>query len=153
MDLDKKEITCDTITDEISGNFKDVFFTSAKTGEGVSGAFHELAISVLLMMCRSDDEMVGNVDIMDVGTIKNFLGNIFTLLSQVDDFDPDVQAELFDKCEIDERYLDMHIKEEKAINFAREAYHWCENNENTDVADKIKSMIQRYVGNHRLGRY
>ncbi len=152
-DLENKEITKDIIIDEISSHFNDVFFTSAKTGKGVRGAFHELAISVLLMMHRAEENTFDEDDNTEMDTTKDFLGAIFTLISDLEEFTPVVQREILKKSGIDEKYLDQHIKEEKAIAFAGELENWCERSGNIEAAEKIRDIIYQFSGKYSIRRY
>ncbi len=153
MDLPNKAITQEIITDDISSHFKDIFFTSAKTGDGVRGAFHELAISVLLMMRRTEERRIEREEIMEIETTKDFLGAIFTLMSNIDDFTASVQQDILKKSGIDERHLDEHIKEENAVKFARELEEWCVRGGNMVTAEKIRGVIHQYIGKYRVGDF
>lgn len=149
IDLEDKEITEDMITDDISVHFEDIFFTSAKTGEGVKGAFHELAISVLLMMRRGPVKDEGELEDIEIYSTKDFLGEIFNLTSRLDKYNTSVQNELLNKSDISKDILDEDIDEKRAIKFARLLENWCEDSGNVEAAAKIRDMIYQFTGKFR----
>ncbi len=145
MDLEDRAITEEFVIREASRDFDHVFFTSAKTGEGVEEAFNETASRTLFATKKSplgeDSFPSGTPE-----TPKELLAMLFSYTSRLEEFHYSELEIFLGRCRIDIFALEEDMVEEKVLEFADLLKRWCEDAGYEEGVRDIGELVKRYEG-------
>ncbi len=143
-DLDKREITEEYITDELSPYFDNFFFTSAKTGHQVEELFRSLASRVLY---RSGSHVASVEEILQNRAIdesKKLLSVLFAFTSEKGDMEHSQREKILEDAGIDKYILEEPVTDEQVLAFAEEVRDWYENEDHPEITSSVERIIEKY---------
>lgn len=149
IDLDNHGVSREYVLKEASNDFAHVFFTSAKTGEGVDNAFHELASRVLFNTPKKAESLDRYLARQSLETPNDLLSCLFTLSSSLEGLNYVEMENLFEECGIDRFELEEALPEKKVFQFAEKLTEWCVLVGDEDGRSYIRVLFDRYKREHK----
>lgn len=144
MDLDEKEISREYVLKEVASRFSYVFFTSAKTGDGVDNAFSEIASRVLYrtpLRGKSKEDMMYGTQLRNP---KELISALFAFSAEVGDLSYSKREEILEESGIDKFSLADDIEEERALKFAQGLKDWYEKNDDEESIKFLNKVLKKY---------
>ncbi len=146
FDLEDKKITSEYLQD-ISSEFQNTVFTSAKTGRNVEYMFQELASAVAFNLQVSIEYIDDIIDKRTIDTPRELLDVVFAAVSELNDI-PYAFREVMlkdsgiEKFDLDEELFD--IGEEEVFSYAEKLKGWYKERGDDYSRKVIDKAIKKY---------
>ncbi len=146
-DLKDQEVTEDLIDSSISSYFKDLYFTSAKTGRNVEGMFEDISSRLLFKTSRPDRRSVENfIEQQAIEEPSQLLDTMLAYTSERGDIDYDEIRKMLKESDIDLYKLEENLKAENVLRFATQVINWYQDNGKEDMASSVEKLVEEFKG-------
>ncbi len=145
VDLEDREITDDFIDPTIQSYFKDIYFTSAKTGENVENMFEDIASRLLFKTTHPDRRTVEDfIDNQIIDGPNQLMDTILAYTSEKGGLEYDEIKRMLKESNIDLYELDEKLNDENVMDFASKVIGWYKENQSEEMASSIEKLVNKY---------